>query len=76
MVLTADEKVRIVVSGLRILKEKPPRDAIPVESIQVDAEGDWKRILKMYQNVGGESKPARLLVKFWAEPIESQTLEC
>ena len=74
MVLATDEKVRIVVGEMRIMKEKPPKDAIPVESIQVDVEGDWKKILEMWQNVRGENKPARLLVKFWSEPIESEVV--
>ncbi len=74
MVVTTEEKVRIVVGELRIMKEKPPEDAIPVESIQIDVEGDWKKILNMWQNVQGENKPTRLLVKFWSEPIESEVV--
>ena len=65
-------RVAIVVGEMRITREPPPQDAIPVESIKVDVEGAWKKILSVYQNVHGESKPTRLLVKFWSEPVDSE----
>lgn len=73
MATETEHRTAIVVERIQITKEKPPKDAVPVESLQVEEDGEWKKILAMHMwldAVRGH-RPVRLLVKFWVEEVES-----
>ena len=66
--------VNIFVSAFRVLKEKPPPDAIEVQLLSQETESGSKDLLQMYQNVKGEAVPARLYAKFWSAPDPDESL--
>ena len=73
MATSTERRASIVVEKMQIAGEAAPKDAVPVESIQIEDEaGEWKNILAMWQKANGKQVKIRLLIKLWVEQIAEE----
>lgn len=67
------EQIRatLVVPDLKVSPESAPPDAIEVESWATEQEGEFKETTGMWQKVGDQVVPIRIVAKFWVVQEDS-----